>query len=85
MAEKITMPKLGLTMDEGTIAEWVAEGGQAVAAGDVLLVIETEKTSMEVEAEADGIVQRVAAPGDTIEVEGLIGYLLQPGEKPVEK
>ena len=85
MAEKITMPKLGLTMEEGTIGEWVAQPGQAVSAGDVLLVIETEKTSIEVEAEADGIVQQVARPGDEVEVEGVIGYLLEPGEAPVDR
>jgi pyruvate/2-oxoglutarate dehydrogenase complex dihydrolipoamide acyltransferase (E2) component len=84
MAERITMPKLGLTMDEGTVEEWRAEPGQAVSAGDVLLVIETEKTSMEVEAESDGIVQQVAKPGETVEVEGVLGYLLAPGEGLVE-
>ena len=61
----------------------MAQPGQSVNAGDVLLSIETEKTTYEVEAESDGIVQQIAKPGDDVEFAGVLGYLLSPGEHPV--
>ncbi len=54
MRVKVKMPKLGLTMTEGTIVEWKKAVGDPVAAGEVLLVIETEKTEVELEAPASG-------------------------------
>ena len=56
MATEFIMPKLGLTMEEGTITEWFAEDGDAVTAGAALLRIETDKTETDVEA---------AGPGDS--------------------
>ena len=50
MPTQILMPKLGLTITEGTIVEWVAGEGQAVAAGDIVMLIETDKVEAEVEA-----------------------------------
>jgi pyruvate dehydrogenase E2 component (dihydrolipoamide acetyltransferase) len=76
------MPKLGLTMTEGTIVEWVVEPGQMIQKGETLFVVSTEKVNVEVEAEASGIVQRVADAGETVAVEGVVGYLLEPGEAP---
>ena len=63
------MPKLGLTMTEGTITEWVVDAGQKVEKGSVVMLIETDKVEAEVEADADGIVQYVANVGDTLEPE----------------
>ncbi|MBI2526041.1 MAG: biotin attachment protein [Candidatus Rokubacteria bacterium] len=54
MRVKVKMPKLGLTMTEATIVEWRKAVGEAVAAGEPLLVIETEKAEVEVEAPASG-------------------------------
>ena len=48
MAIKIQMPKLGLTMTEGTITEWVAEAGATVTKGSVVMTIETDKVEEEV-------------------------------------
>ncbi len=48
------MPKLGLTMTEGTIVEWRKSVGSRVTAGEVLFVVETEKVEVEVEAPATG-------------------------------
>lgn len=65
----IVMPKLGLTMTEGTIREWCVRPGAIVGKGDVLFVVETEKASNDVEAEDDGeIAELLAAEGDTIAV-----------------
>lgn len=79
MARDLLMPKLGLTMREGTLLEWQVEPGQAVKAGQVLFVVETEKVATEVEADADGIlVERLAAAGEVVEVGKAVGRLSSP-------
>lgn len=84
MPTLIQMPKLGLTMTEGTIIEWVAAEGARVAAGDVVMLIETDKVEAEVEAVADGVVAHGAAVGDTLEPGEGVGWLLGDGEVPPE-
>lgn len=54
MRVKVKMPKLGLTMTEGTIVEWRKSAGDPVVAGEILFVVETEKVEVEVEAPATG-------------------------------
>ena len=82
MATRILMPKLGLTMTEGTITEWVVDAGQKVEKGNVVMLIETDKVEAEVEADADGIVQYVANVGDTLEPGEVVGWLLEDEEQP---
>ena len=84
MAVEVLMPKLGLTMQEGTITEWSVESGTFVTAGTVVMTIETDKVEAEVEAEADGILSQVAAVGDTLECGELAGWLLAEGEDPYD-
>ena len=82
---KVTMPKLGLTMTEGTIIEWQKNEGEQVERGESILVIETEKVSYEVEASVSGIIGRIVAKeDDVIPVGGIIAYILEPGEKLAE-
>lgn len=76
MAEEFTMPKLGLTMTDGTIREWLVDDGTFVQAGEPLLVIETDKVETEVEARADGVLRLVGVVGSTYECGAVIGYLL---------
>ena len=76
------MPKLGLTMTEGTITEWVAEAGATVTKGSVVMTIETDKVEEEVSAEGDGIVFHTAAAGETLEPGEIVGWLLADGESP---
>ena len=59
MATEFLMPKLGLTMEEGTITEWFADDGASITAGAPLLRIETDKTETDVEAAATGRLHRV--------------------------
>jgi pyruvate dehydrogenase E2 component (dihydrolipoamide acetyltransferase) len=67
MVRDLVMPKLGLTMTEGLVSEWRVKPGDRFKAGDVLLVVETEKLANEVEAEADGaLVEVTAQAGETI-------------------
>jgi predicted deacylase len=54
MRVRVKMPKLGLTMTEGTIVEWRKSTGSRIAAGEILFVVETEKVEVEVEAPATG-------------------------------
>jgi len=82
MATKVIMPKLGLTMTEGTITEWKKTEGEAVEKGEILYVLETEKVTFEVEAPESGILGKIVAKeGDVIPVGGIVAYILQPGEK----
>lgn len=76
------MPQLGLTMEEGTVEEWVKHEGDEVKKGDVLLNITTDKLSNEIEAEEDGVLLKIVAQeGEDIPVKGVLGYIGQPGEK----
>jgi pyruvate/2-oxoglutarate dehydrogenase complex dihydrolipoamide acyltransferase (E2) component len=61
----IIMRKLGLTMQEGTIASWLKQDGELVAAGEVLGIIETEKLTNDLEAQQTGRLRIVAAEGST--------------------
>lgn len=68
-----TMPKWGIEMSEGMIGQWSVEQGKPFARGDVIALIETDKITNEVEAEADGkFVRIVAAEGETQPVGALL-------------
>jgi pyruvate dehydrogenase E2 component (dihydrolipoamide acetyltransferase) len=76
-----TMPKWGIEMSEGTIAEWMVAENEPFTKGTVLTLIETDKITNEVEAEADGrFVRLIAQAGDTIAVGALLGVLSDGGE-----
>jgi pyruvate dehydrogenase E2 component (dihydrolipoamide acetyltransferase) len=63
------MPKLGLTMTEGLLAEWRVAPGTQVRPGDVLFVVETEKIATEIEATAEGRIETLLVePGQTVPV-----------------
>jgi len=81
MATEFRMPKLGLTMEEGTIIEWLVDDGQEVSAGDPVLRIETDKTETEVEAPAGGLLRPSGQVGDTFACSELIGWFLAEGEE----
>ncbi len=82
MATEFRMPKLGLTMEAGTIAEWLVADGEAVEAGTAVLRIETDKTETDVEAAASGRLHTAGAVGRTYACGELIGWFLADGEEP---
>ncbi|MFZ9675866.1 MAG: E3 binding domain-containing protein, partial [Ilumatobacteraceae bacterium] len=82
MATEFIMPKLGLTMEEGTILEWLVEDGAAITPGMPVLRIETDKVESDVESPAGGILHRTADVGDTFPCGATIGFLLADGEQP---
>jgi pyruvate/2-oxoglutarate dehydrogenase complex dihydrolipoamide acyltransferase (E2) component len=68
MSTTLTLPKLEMSMSEGTIAEWVAADGAEVKAGDVIYILETNKTSRDIEAPVSGKLVHKAAAGETYDV-----------------
>lgn len=75
-----TMPKWGIEMQEGTIAEWLTQEGQSFAKGDLLALIETDKISNEVEAEFDSTLRMIVTPtGKTQPVGALLGVFAEDG------
>jgi pyruvate/2-oxoglutarate dehydrogenase complex dihydrolipoamide acyltransferase (E2) component len=54
MPYKIVMPQLGLTMEEGSVTNWIKKPGERVEKGDPLFSVETDKVEMEVESPAAG-------------------------------
>ncbi|WP_338894399.1 2-oxo acid dehydrogenase subunit E2 [Streptomyces sp. TG1A-60] len=82
MAVEVLLPKIGLTMQEGTIDEWLVPAGAAVAEGDALLRLATDKVDVDVEAEAGGLFHPVVPAGVTVPTGALIGWLLAEGEQP---
>jgi pyruvate dehydrogenase E2 component (dihydrolipoyllysine-residue acetyltransferase) len=84
----ILMPKLGLTMTEGTLLEWKVAPGDRVKAGDVIFIIETDKISNDIEADSDGVIEALhAAPGEVHNVGQALATLVveedDPGAEPV--
>ena len=84
MAIEIPMPKLGLTMEEALIIEWLVDDDATVEADQPILLIETDKTETEVGAPGSGRLHQIGEPGDVFPCGQLIGLLLAEGETPPE-
>jgi len=79
---EVIMPKLGLTMEEGTIIRWLKREGEEVKKGEPLFEVQTDKVVMEVEAPVSGTLGKILAhEGDTIPVVQVIAYILESGEE----
>jgi pyruvate dehydrogenase E2 component (dihydrolipoamide acetyltransferase) len=82
MAEKITMPKLGFDMAEGTLVRWVVQEGSEVEKGAVLAEIETDKATVEVESTHTGVVHKhLVSEGDVVPVGDPIAIVGEEGEE----
>lgn len=69
MATLLTMPKLGMTMDEGTVHAWFKQEGDAVREGEPLLSVLTDKIDIEVDAPVSGIVRKIfVGEGETVPI-----------------
>ncbi|MGM0401170.1 MAG: 2-oxo acid dehydrogenase subunit E2 [Chloroflexota bacterium] len=78
---EVILPKLGQTMEEGTIVEWLKEEGDPVSEGDVLFQVESDKAVLEVEARADGVLRKILV-GEGVEIPVLtpVGIIADPDE-----
>jgi pyruvate dehydrogenase E2 component (dihydrolipoamide acetyltransferase) len=81
MATRIDMPQLGLTMETGTILQWLKTVGQPVEKGQPVVLIQTDKVEYEVESPASGtLLAVVAKEGQELPVQSLMAIVGQPGE-----
>ena len=75
----VVMPKWGLAMKEGRIAEWLVEEGAEISVGDEIIEVETDKISGVVEAPDPGLLRCRVAETDTVyPVKALLGVLSDP-------
>lgn len=75
MATEIILPKIGFSMNEGILAEWlVADGGQATE-GQPLFALESDKSTNEVDSPATGTLRIIAEVGETYEVGTVLGVI----------
>jgi pyruvate dehydrogenase E2 component (dihydrolipoamide acetyltransferase) len=83
MAFSVVMPALEMAQETGKLVSWMKKEGDAVAKGEPLLEIETDKAVMEIESPADGILAGVKAqPGAVVPVGQTIAWIVRPGEAP---
>ena len=76
MSASLTIPRLEMSMTEGTLAEWVVASGGAVKQGDVIYILETDKTARDIEAPAAGMLIHKVEAGETYEVGTEIGEIV---------
>jgi len=82
MPHIIVMPSLSAGMEQGRLAKWLKAPGDRVARGEALAEVETDKATMELEAEQDGVLERVVAiAGTDVPVGEVIAYLLSDGDE----
>lgn len=82
MAAEVIMPKLGMSMVEGTVVAWKMRIGEPVKRGEGIVDISSEKIEMEVESPTDGVLLEITVPdGGVVPYGTVIGYVGTPGEK----
>ena len=81
MASEIKMPQLGLTMTEGTITKWFKKVGDAVAHGELLFEVATDKITNQIESTAEGILLEIRTPeGKLAPVQAVVALIGKAGE-----
>ncbi len=75
MAVEILIPKLGFSMSEGELSEWLAADGAAVEAGTPLFTLESDKSTTEIEAPASGTLRILKPAGETYEIGTVLGTI----------
>ena len=69
MTTEVILPKWGLTMEEGSLMEWLKEEGDHVEVGEIIAVVETEKITNELEAPVSGVISKILVEEGTEEIE----------------
>src|SRR5205085_5027481 len=80
VATEVKLPRLGQGMESGTIVKWLKSEGDSVEKGDPLYELDTDKVTQEVEAEASGVLLRIAVSEGEVEVGRTIGFIGAEGE-----
>jgi len=81
MTTEVIMPKLGLTMTEGKVIQWLKKEGETVQEGETLFTVETDKVALDVESPASGTLLKILVPeGGTAPIAEVIGFIGSPGE-----
>jgi pyruvate dehydrogenase E2 component (dihydrolipoamide acetyltransferase) len=76
MSIEVVMPRMGETVDEGTVNVWYIQPGEAVQSGQVLLEIGTDKVDSEVPAPATGVLREIlVAAGETVDVGTVVAVI----------
>jgi pyruvate dehydrogenase E2 component (dihydrolipoamide acetyltransferase) len=81
MATEVKLPRLGQGMEAGTIVKWLKSEGELVEKGEPLYELDTDKVTQEVEAEASGILLKIAIAEGEVEVGKTIAFIGEEGEK----
>jgi pyruvate dehydrogenase E2 component (dihydrolipoamide acetyltransferase) len=81
MATEVKLPRLGQGMESGTIVKWLKSEGEPVEKGEPLYELDTDKVTQEVEAEASGVLLKIAIPEGEVEVGKTIGFIGDQGEE----
>ncbi|WP_298283644.1 biotin/lipoyl-containing protein [Novosphingobium sp.] len=76
MAVQVTIPKIGFSMNEGILSEWLVEDGAQVTEGQPLYALESEKSTNEVESPATGTLKIIGELGETYEVGMVIAEIV---------
>jgi pyruvate dehydrogenase E2 component (dihydrolipoamide acetyltransferase) len=81
MANEIYLTRVGMTMTEGTVAEWYVEDGEPIAKGGILYRLETEKVELDVDADDAGVVKHLVEAGTTCEPGDVVGWIYAADEE----
>ena len=82
MAVPVIMPKLEMAQETATVIEWLKQEGDQIEEGEPLLVVETDKATVEIESPTSGILAGIRVePRQVVPVTEVIAYILQPGEE----
>src|SRR6476659_8821036 len=81
MATEIKLPRLGQGMESGTIVKWLKSEGDKVEKGEPLYELDTDKVTQEVEADASGVLLKIAVSSGEVEVGKTIAVIGEQGEK----
>src|SRR4051794_32892514 len=81
VATEVTLPRLGQGMESGTIVKWLKSEGDKVEKGEPLYELDTDKVTQEVEAEASGVLLKIAITSGEVEVGRTIAMIGEQGEQ----
>ena len=84
MATDVKLPRLGQGMESGTIVKWLKAEGDRVEKGEPLYELDTDKATQEVEAEASGVLLKIAVPSGEVPVGQTVATIGEAGESPPE-